>query len=309
MIKINLRFVMRLFSVLLCLSLLIPVATAQSDHASQNISEADARQHLVQNPEPVYPPIAHAARVQGNVVLAIVIDKEGKVVSEKVISGPAMLQQAALDAVKKFCFSPFLMNGVVIRVTTSLTIPFQIDKPGEGPSAEQEKAAQAWFPLSDKCRNALKAEKIQEALDYCKQALDMSFRAGDSNSSDQLGRMDSHQLYGHALLIGGQSREALEQENLAIEESKKCLTDTDEEYAMPFFWRALVEESMGQGEPALADFKIAEDTHRRAIAHLPDMKANYSKTLASILRFHAQLLELMSRSDEAEKLRTEAASL
>lgn len=300
---------MRVFSALLCLLLVVPVVAAQSDNSSPSVSESDARQHLVQKIEPVYPPIAHAARIQGDIVLAIVIDKEGKVASEKVVSGPAMLQQSALDTVKKWRFSPFLMNGVAIRVTTSLTIPFQIDKPGEGPSAEQEKAAQAWFPLSDKCRNALKADKIQEALDYCKQALDMSFRAGDSNSSDQLGRMDSHQLYGHALLIGGQSRVALEQENLAIEESKKCLTETDEEYAMPFFWRALVEESMGQSEPALADFKIAEDTHRRAIAHLPDMKANYSKTLASILRYHAQLLEIMGRLQEAAELRSEADSL
>jgi hypothetical protein len=66
---------------------------------------------------------------------------------------------------------------------------------------------------------------------------------------------------------------------------------------------------MGKGEPALADYKIAEETHRRAITHLPDMKENYSKTLAIILRYHTQLLVIMGRSDEAAKLRAEAASL
>jgi len=195
------------------------------------------------------------------------------------------------------------------QATTKLTIPFHIDKPGEGPSLEQEKAAQALFPLEDKCRSALRAQNVQEALDFCKQALDMSFNAGDVTTSDQLGRMNSHQLYGHALLDGGQAHEALEQENLAIQEAKKCLTETDQEYAMPFFWRALVEESMGQGEQALVDFKIAEETHRRAIVHLPEMKKNYSETLAKILQFHARLLEMMGKSDEATKLRAEAASL
>jgi len=299
---------MRYFLALLCLILLVPALVAQDAPSPQGISEADARQHLVQDIEPVYPPIAHAAHIQGDVILAVVIDKDGKVASERFLSGPLMLEQAALDAVKKWRFTPFLANGIAMQATTKLTIPFHIDKPGEGPNAEQEKAAQAWFPLSDKCRNALREQKVQDELDYCKQALDMSIKSGDLTNSDQLGMMLSHQYYGHALLDGGRSLEALEQENLAIEESRKCLKDTDQEYAMPFFWRALVEESMGQDEPALVDFKTAEEAHRRAIVHLPDMKANYGKTLASILRYHAQLLEIMGRSDEAAELRAEAAS-
>jgi TonB family protein len=302
------RLIMRHFVVPLYLILLVPVSLAQNDNSPQPAPEIGARLHLLQQIEPIYPPIARAARIQGDVVIAVVIDKEGKIASEKAVSGPAMLQQSALDAVKKWRFTPFIENGIAILASTTLTIPFHIDKPGEGPNADQEKAAQALFPLSDKCRTALRSQDIQEALDYCRQALDMSFKAGDLTSSDQLGRMDSHQLYGHALLAAGRPSEALEEENLAIQESKKCLTETDQEYSMPFFWRALVEESMGQGTQALDDFKIAEETNRRAIAHLPDMKANYSKTLASILRYHAALLETMGRSDEAAKLRTEASS-
>jgi TonB family protein len=300
---------MRIYISTLCLFLFVPVSVAQDAALPHTVSEYDARQHLVQMTEPVYPPIARAARIQGDVVIEIVIDTDGEVVSEKFLSGPLMLEQAALDAVKKWRFNPFQANGTATRTTAKLTIPFLIDKPGEGQSLEQEKAAQALFPLEDKCRSALRAQNIQEALDYCKQALDMSFKAGDVTTSDQLGRMNSHQLYGHALLDGGRLREALEQENLAIEESKKCLPDTAQEYAMPFFWRALVEESVDQGELALADFKIAEETHRRAIIHLPEMKERYSNTLATILRYHAKLLEVMGKSDEAAKLRAEAASL
>jgi TonB family protein len=260
------------------------------------------------HPDPIYPPIAKAARVQGTVELAVVIDRDGKVSSQKVMSGPAMLQQAALDAVRKWTFTPFSVDGKLVTVSAVFDFPFQIDKPGEGPTKEQQAAAQAWFPVSDKCRGALQASNLDSSIDFCKQALGLALKAGDTNSSDQLGLMLSHQYYGHALIIGGKPDEAVAEENRAIDESKKCLKDTDQEYAMPFFWRAIAEARLGQADAALADLKTAEETHRRAIAHIPEMKNNYGKTLASILRTHAAMLDQLGRADEAAKLRAEASS-
>jgi TonB family protein len=247
--------------------------------------------------------------VQGEVSIRLVVNENGQVVREKIVSGPAMLQQATLDAVKICRFTPFTVNGVATEATATLTIPFRIDKPGEGPTPEQNKAAQAWFPLSDRCRGAINAQNLQDAYDSCKAALDASFKAGDLNSSDQLARMDSHQLYGAALLAVGRPQEALEQENLAIQEAKKCLKETDQEFGMPFLWRAAVEENLGQVDAALMDFKVAEDTFRKAILHLPEMKRTYSDYLASALRQHAALLDQLGKLADAAKLRTEAASL
>ena len=181
---------MRLALASLCISLVGQISSAQMANGPITLSESDARHHLLQHDDPLYPPIAKAARVQGDVVIGLVINESGQVASEKVVSGPAMLQQAALDAVKKWRFTPFQANGVSTQTATTLTIPFHIDKPGEGPTAEQDKSAQAWFPLSDKCRSAIKAQNAQDALDFCKQALDMSNKAGDFNSSDQLGRVE-----------------------------------------------------------------------------------------------------------------------
>jgi tetratricopeptide (TPR) repeat protein len=194
-------------------------------------------------------------------------------------------------------------------VTTTLTISFHLEHHGPQPNAEQEQAAQAWFPLSNKCRDALKAQHTEDALNLCKQALDMSLKAGDLTNSDQLGRLDSHQLYGHALLMASRAQDALEQDNLAVAEAKKCVTDKDEEYAEPFFWRAIAEAHLGDANSALGDFETAEATMHRAIINLPDMKAHYSSYLAAILKQHAALLDLMGRQDEAAKLRTEAAAL
>lgn len=299
---------MRRAPVLCLLFLLASLASAQSLAEIPEVSESQAREHLTGQPDPVYPPIARAAQVQGDVVIAVVIDAKGAVSSEKAVSGPAMLQQAALDAVKKWQFSPFVANSAAESVATKLTISFHIQQNGPGPTAEQQKAAQAWFPLSDKCRSALRAQDTQGALDYCKQALDMSFKAGDLTSSDQLGRLDSHESYGHALLSAGKPGEALEQENLAIEEARKCLTDKDQEYGWPFFWRGIVEAHLGQDDAALADFAIAESTQKKAIRNLPDMKLEYTRELVIILQQHAALLDLMGRSEEAAKVRAETAA-
>lgn len=53
---------------------------------------------------PKYPPIARTARVEGDVVLQLKLAPNGDVVDAKVLSGPPMLHQASLDAVKKWRF-------------------------------------------------------------------------------------------------------------------------------------------------------------------------------------------------------------
>lgn len=282
---------------------------AQSLSSPRPIDEETAKRHIVDRVDPVYPPIAKAARVQGTVEINVVIGIDGKVKEEHILSGPAMLQQAALDALHKWTFKPFRMDGRLAAVSATFEFPFQIDKPGEGPTKEQQEAAQEWFPISDRCRNALRDIRADDSVTLCKQALDLATKAGATNSSDQIGMMLSHQYYGHALLLAGKYDESLAEQNVAVDESKRWRKVTDQEYAMPFFWRALVEVRLGRVDDALADFQIAEETHRRAIVNLPDMKKVYGQSLASILRTHAALLDQLGRNGEADKLREDAGSL
>ncbi len=220
-----------------------------------------------------------------------------------------MLRQAALDAIQKWQFEPFEIHGKATSASTTLTIPFSLEKQKDGSTANQEKAAQAWFPLSDKCRTDLKEQSTQNALDHCKEALDTALQAGDLTSSDQLALLDSHQSYGHALLVAGRLQDALDEEDKAVGVARTHLKETDQEYAMPFYWRAITEAKLGQGEAASADLTVAEETHRRAMAHLPEMKKMYGHYLASILKQHATLLDEMGKPEEAAKLRAEASSL
>jgi TonB family protein len=291
------------------LTLLLVMTAPVAGQSPIHVEAADAQKHLAAHVDPVYPAIAKAARIQGEVEIAIVIDSDGKVASEKVVGGPPMLRQAALDAIRKWQFEPFEIRGAATSVSTTLTVTFSLEKQKDGPTADQEKAAQAWFPLSNKCRTALKEQNTQGALDHCKDALDTALRARDLTSSDQLALLDSHQSYGHALLLAGRVQDALTEEDKAVDVARAHLKETDQEYAMPFYWRAIAEARLGQAEAASADLTVAEEIHRRAIAHLPEMKKIYGQYLASILKQHATLLDEMGETEEAAKLRAEATSL
>ena len=75
---------------------------------------------------PVYPAIAKAAGVQGTVVVEAVISRKGTVESLHVVSGPAMLQQAALDAIREARYQPFRLNGEPTEVQTTITVNFRM---------------------------------------------------------------------------------------------------------------------------------------------------------------------------------------
>ncbi len=74
------------------------------------------------HPAPVKP---GDVRQSGVVVLDALIDEKGAVDSLRVASGPAMLQQAALEAVKTWRYKPFLLNGEAIAVKTSINVEFK----------------------------------------------------------------------------------------------------------------------------------------------------------------------------------------
>jgi len=81
------------------------------------------RQRLRDVP-PIYPEMARQARIEGAVRLNIVIDKQGRVMDIKVISGHPLLIPAALEAVKQWEYNPTLLNGQPVEVSTELSVPF-----------------------------------------------------------------------------------------------------------------------------------------------------------------------------------------
>jgi TonB family protein len=77
-------------------------------------------------PNPVYPEEAKAAHVQGAVILHAIISKEGTIKNLSVISGNGMLVASAMDAVSKWTYKPYLLNGQPMEVETSITVNYSL---------------------------------------------------------------------------------------------------------------------------------------------------------------------------------------
>ncbi|HTS38154.1 MAG TPA: energy transducer TonB [Candidatus Solibacter sp.] len=88
------------------------------------ISQGVTRGLLIHRVEPVYPPLAKSARVQGEVVLSAVIDKNGEIQNLQLVSGHPMLVPAAMAAVKQWRYKPYLLNGQPVEVETTINVSF-----------------------------------------------------------------------------------------------------------------------------------------------------------------------------------------
>jgi TonB family protein len=80
----------------------------------------------IRDVSPVYPDLARRARVQGQVILECTISPEGNVTAVRVRQGPPLLEQAAVEAVRQWQYSPTLLNGVAVPVIMTVTITFRL---------------------------------------------------------------------------------------------------------------------------------------------------------------------------------------
>lgn len=78
-------------------------------------------------PQPVYPPIAKQARASGTVVVQVLIDEEGNVVSASAVSGHPLLRAAAVNAARGAKFSPTKLSGKPVKVSGVITYNFTLE--------------------------------------------------------------------------------------------------------------------------------------------------------------------------------------
>jgi len=83
---------------------------------------------LISGPRPVYPPLARAARVSGEVRLRAVIARDGTILDLRVTSGHPLLIPAALAAVKQWVFQPTYLNGDPVEVATEIIVDFTLQQ-------------------------------------------------------------------------------------------------------------------------------------------------------------------------------------
>jgi protein TonB len=83
---------------------------------------------LVNKITPIFPPLARQTRQSGTVRLHAIIAKDGSIQSLDVISGPPLLQGAALDAVRQWRYQPTLLNGEPVEVETTVDVIFTLNQ-------------------------------------------------------------------------------------------------------------------------------------------------------------------------------------
>lgn len=79
---------------------------------------------LIYQVRPTYPHLAVISRVQGTVILHAMISPQGRIEGLQVVSGPALLIDSAVEAVKQWRYKPYMLNGQPITVDTQITVNF-----------------------------------------------------------------------------------------------------------------------------------------------------------------------------------------
>jgi protein TonB len=92
------------------------------------VSSGVATGMLIQKTPPVYPTIAKTAGVAGTVELHATISAKGTIEDLHAVSGPVMLRQAAVDAVRNWRYKPYMLNNEPIEVETTINVVFTLDR-------------------------------------------------------------------------------------------------------------------------------------------------------------------------------------
>lgn len=90
------------------------------------VSQRFAQRLLRKKVNPKYPEDAREAGIQGQVLLRVLISKNGDVSTVTLISGPDALAPAAIEAVKRWKYRPYLLNGQPLEVDTEVVINFTL---------------------------------------------------------------------------------------------------------------------------------------------------------------------------------------
>jgi TonB family protein len=103
-----------------------PVAAQESNTPVRAGALGVSHPRIVEAGPPVFPPIALAARVQGNVVIEAVIDMTGRVTGATITKSIPLLDVAAIGAVRRWQFEPPIAGGRAILFATTITLQFEL---------------------------------------------------------------------------------------------------------------------------------------------------------------------------------------
>jgi TonB family protein len=278
------------------------------------VDSATLNEHVDRRVQPIYPPMAWAAHVDGTVLLEIRIDVSGKVESAKILKGPLMLQQAALDGVKHWTFRPFDNAGVPAPTVGEIAINFvrhedrYLASADDGGSGEKSIAKHLMSALN-KCTSAIRAGKDSAAaVTICEEAA----KTAETFCPDcrYVERRMAFVYAATAFSNAKDLRSASTWADKAVAVVKLGHDDASGS-GSAYSTRGMIEAMEGNLPPADQDLAVAEDFGRIQLAmtswQTSERRKEYAHSLAQDLRLHAKVLQAMNNPKEAQDKLDEAA--
>jgi protein TonB len=105
-----------------------PAFTVQTEVTRVQISGETLESYVIRKVPAAYPLLARQARIEGMVVLSIVVDEKGEVQDVKAISGPPLLARSAEDALRHWRFRPIIIDGKPTQVESRVGMNFQFPR-------------------------------------------------------------------------------------------------------------------------------------------------------------------------------------
>lgn len=105
-----------------------PIAPVAKPKGPVRVGGRVKEPRLISRVEPTYPPLARQTHMTGVVVIDAVIDEHGDVIEMKVVSGPPLLIQSALDAVRRWKYEPTYLNDQPVPVVLNVTVNFTLSQ-------------------------------------------------------------------------------------------------------------------------------------------------------------------------------------
>jgi TonB family protein len=99
---------------------------AAASHPAEHVQLSPGTAQVVSRVDPSYPLLAKQMKVQGAVILEALISKAGSIQDIQVLSGPAILSEAAREAVKQWHFKPYYQGGRPVETEARITVNFTI---------------------------------------------------------------------------------------------------------------------------------------------------------------------------------------
>jgi periplasmic protein TonB len=103
----------------------IPRPAAANPPAAIPAARVVTQPRLIWSASPIYPTLAKQANIQGDVKIEITINESGHVTKTKAISGPALLQQPAINAVRDWKYEPSTLDGKPVPTQLVVTVEFR----------------------------------------------------------------------------------------------------------------------------------------------------------------------------------------